>query len=217
MDQFVAVALAHFVSLLIPGADFFLIARTAMTRGWRQATGVCVGIATANGVCIAAAFSGLAIVANPTVLVVVQLGGGVFLVWIGTAFVRSNARIDLTGPPPVARTTWVKHVGLGLASGALNPKNALFYLSLASVLAGAPPQTLIAYGVWMFSLVLAWDVGVALALGSRRAVARIGRLLPWLTKTAGVFLIIFGTTMVVTVALPLLPMDPSSPLGLTNR
>ena len=59
MEQFAAVALAHFLALLIPGVDFFLIARTAMTSGWRNATGACLGIAAANGIFIAAAFSGI--------------------------------------------------------------------------------------------------------------------------------------------------------------
>src|SRR5690606_20393944 len=42
MEQFVAIAVAHFLALLIPGVDFFLIARTAMTSGWRNASGACL-------------------------------------------------------------------------------------------------------------------------------------------------------------------------------
>ncbi|MGO3832636.1 MAG: hypothetical protein ACTJGT_01610 [Microbacteriaceae bacterium] len=72
MEQFVAVAVVHFLALLIPGVDFFLIARTAMTSGWRNATGICVGIATANGTFIAAAFSGLSLISHPTLLTVIH-------------------------------------------------------------------------------------------------------------------------------------------------
>lgn len=200
MGQFIAVAVAHFLALLIPGVDFFLIARTAMTSGWKNATGVCLGIATANGMFIAVAFSGLSLISNPTVLAVIQIAGGVFLVYIGVVFIRSNVRFDHDGSPSVEQTTWTKNFGLGIASGLLNPKNALFYLSLASVLAGAPPLTLVAYGVWMFSILLIWDVFVAIALGSKRVLTRFGRLVPWLAKIAGVFLILFGTGMIATIA-----------------
>ncbi|WP_206427411.1 LysE family translocator [Brevibacterium aurantiacum] len=97
MEQFAAVALAHFLALLIPGVDFFLIARTAMTSGWRNATGACLGIAAANGIFIAAAFSGISIISHPTVLVVIQLAGGAFLVFIGIAFMRSTPRLSHEG------------------------------------------------------------------------------------------------------------------------
>ena len=33
MKQFVAVAIAHFLALLIPGVDFFLTVRTEITSG----------------------------------------------------------------------------------------------------------------------------------------------------------------------------------------
>lgn len=204
MEQFVAVAVAHFLALLIPGVDFFLIARTAMTSGWRTATGACLGIATANGIFIAAAFSGLALISHPTVLAVIQVAGGVFLLYVGVAFIRSNARFDPDQEPGIEQATWVKNFGLGIASGLLNPKNALFYLSLAAALAGAPPLTLIAYGAWMFTIVLVWDVFVAIALGSRRALTRLGRIVPWLTKAAGGFLVLFGLAMIATISLQLL-------------
>lgn len=204
MEQFVAVAVAHFLALLIPGVDFFLIARTAMTSGWRVATGACLGIATANGIFIAAAFCGLSLISHPTVLAVIQLAGGIFLLYIGVAFIRSNARFDPEQAQHSAQATWVKNFGLGIASGLLNPKNALFYLSLAATLTGAPPLALVAYGAWMFAVVLVWDVFVAIALGSRRALTRLERIVPWLTRLAGGFLVLFGLGMIVTVSLQLL-------------
>lgn len=204
MEQFAAVAVAHFLALLVPGVDFFLIARTAMTSGWRATTGACLGIATANGIFIAAAFSGLSLIARPTALAVIQLAGGVFLLYVGLAFIRSNARFDPDQEPGIEQATWVKSFGLGLASGLLNPKNALFYVSLASVLAGAPQVTLIAYGAWMFTIVLVWDVFIAMALGSPRALTRLGRIVPWLTKAAAGFLVLFGLGLIATISLRLL-------------
>ncbi|WP_028709264.1 LysE family translocator [Propionicicella superfundia] len=204
MEQFAAVAVAHFLALLIPGVDFFLIARTAMTNGWRAATGTCLGIATANGIFIAAAFSGLSLISNPTVLAVIQLAGGVFLLYIGVAFIRSNARFDPGQEAQAVQATWARGFGLGIASGLLNPKNALFYLSLAAALAGASPLTLAAYGVWMFTIVLVWDVFVAIAFGSRQVLTRLERIVPWLTKAAGAFLVLFGLAMITTVSVQLL-------------
>ncbi|WP_026877614.1 LysE family translocator [Jiangella gansuensis] len=204
MEQFVAVAIAHFLALLIPGVDFFLIARTAMTSGWRNATGACLGIAIANGIFIAAAFSGVSLVSHPALLDALQLAGGSFLIFVGVAFLRSRARIDLDQGPGAQRTTWLRNFGLGIASGLLNPKNALFYVSLATAVNAAAPLTLVLYGTWMFSIVLVWDVFVAVVLGSRCALARMDRILPWLTGLSGGFLVLFGGGMIVALAVQLL-------------
>jgi threonine/homoserine/homoserine lactone efflux protein len=106
MEQFLAVAVAHFLALLIPGVDFFLVARTAMTSGWRNASGVCVGIAAANGILITAAFSGLSMISHPIVLSLVQAAGGIFLVYIGIAFFRARVSVELARAGAM-RTTWV--------------------------------------------------------------------------------------------------------------
>lgn len=201
MEQFLAVAAAHFLALLIPGVDFFLIARTAMTSGWRNATGACLGIATANGIFITAAFSGVSLISHPLLLDAIQLIGGGFLIFIGVAFLRSRARINLDHVSSAQRTTWLRNFGLGITSGLLNPKNALFYVSLAAAVGTAAPLTLTLYGVWMFSIVLVWDIFVAVVLGSRRALARMDRVLPWLTRIAGAFLILFGGGMIASLAM----------------
>ncbi|MFE5308605.1 LysE family translocator [Isoptericola sp. NPDC056573] len=200
MEQFLAVAVAHFLALLIPGADFFLIARTTMTSGWRSASGACVGIACANGVFVAVAFGGLSAITNPAALLVVQGAGGVFLVVMGIAFVRARVDVELAAPARLGRGSWTRNLGLGLASGLLNPKNALFYVSLAATLTAASPGTRALYGAWMVAVVLAWDLFVAVALGSERALARLARLLPWLTRAAGGFLVLLGLGMLVTLA-----------------
>ncbi len=204
MEQFVAVALAHFLALLIPGVDFFLIVRTTMTNGWRNTTGACAGIATANAIYITAAFSGIALISNPVLLDAIRLFGGGFLIVIGIAFLRSPARIDPNQSPNAERTTWLKNFGLGIASGLLNPKNALFYISLAIAIAGSPPLVLLGYGTWMVSILLAWDVLVAVLLGSRRALAGMGRVLPWLSRIAGTVLVLSGAGMLGELAVDVL-------------
>lgn len=192
VEQFIAVAVAHFLALLIPGVDFFLISRTAMVSGWRSASGVCWGIAAANGILITVAFCGLSLISSPLVLLVVQLAGGAFLTHVGVAFLRSAGHVDLGQAPAARQLSWRRNVGLGVASGLLNPKNALFYVSLASVIAGAAPHVLVGYGVWMVAVVLAWDLLVAGVLGSPRVLARSTRVVPWVTRVAGAFLLVFG-------------------------
>lgn len=192
MDQFLVVALAHFLALLIPGVDFFLIVRTGAAYGWRSASGTCLGIALANGAFIAAAFSGLALIGNPNALAWIEIAGGLFLVYMGIRFWRARVSLAREGDEAAGRSTWGKNLGLGVASGLLNPKNALFYVSLAATLSSATSVQLVLYGVWMFSIVLAWDLFIAITMGSRRSRALLARALPGITKAAGVVVTLFG-------------------------
>ena len=199
MAQFVAVATAHFLALLIPGVDFFLIVRTAATSGWRTATGACLGIASANAVFIAAAFSGVQLLTQPLMLSLLQLAGGVFLMYVGASILRSPVRIDATAVAVREPRRWLSNYGIGLASGLLNPKNALFYLSLAAAVSSESAPILVGYGVWMFVVVLVWDVSVAVVFGSRETFTRVAPLLRWLPQISGAFLVVFGLVMVIGV------------------
>src|SRR5699024_4194298 len=99
MEQFLAVAAAHFLALLMPVVDFFLMARPAMSSGWRNASGACLGIAAANGVFIAAAFSGVSLISYAPLQSAIQLVGGGSLLVIGLSFLRSRTRIDVDRTP----------------------------------------------------------------------------------------------------------------------
>ncbi|WP_084074729.1 LysE family translocator [Demequina sp. NBRC 110052] len=197
MDQFLAVALAHFLALIIPGVDFFLIVRTAAARGWRSASGVCVGIAMANGAFIVAAFGGLGAIQSPVVLSWIELVGGAFLLWMGVSFWRTRVSLTLGHVDVTGGMSWVRHLGMGAASGLLNPKNLLFYVSLAAVVSNASAGWLVVYGTWMFLVVLGWDLFVALVMGSDRSRARLAGALPVITRAAAVVVALFGIGAIV--------------------
>ena len=196
MQQFAAVATAHFLALIIPGVDFFLIVRTATSSGRRAAAFVCAGIAAANALVIAVAFGGLAVVTDPRLLDGIRIIGGVFLVYIGVCFTRNEPGPLVAG---VATTSgrWWRNVGLGATSGLLNPKNLVFYAGLAAAVSGATVPALIGYGTWMVLVVLAWDVLIATLLGSGHANQIAGSWIQWLSVASGVFLIGFGGLMLI--------------------
>lgn len=203
MEQFLLIAAAHFLALLSPGPDFFLVARTAANAGWRVAGGACLGVALANGVFIVAAFAGFSSLrAGSSVFMALQLAGCGYLLYIGALFLRHAGRTDLTAPSgKVATTRWLASLGMGLASGLLNPKNALFYASLASLVAASPAWSKVLYGAWMFGVVLAWDLLLAGGIGHPRVLRRFGQVLPWLERASGALLIALACGMLTHLAL----------------
>lgn len=209
MQPFLTIAVAHFLALILPGPDFILLARTSLCSGWRVASGVCIGIALANGVFIVAAFAGLAVLQPDSgVFIALQFAGCAYLLRLGLNFLRNAGRdaieaSDLT-PKSAGNTptyeAWRRAAAMGFGSGILNPKNALFYASLAAMLTGphATPAWKTFYGAWMFSVVALWDLGVAAAIGNPRVLPRFARALPWIERLCGMALILLATGVALT-------------------
>lgn len=201
MQAFILIALAHFLALLSPGPDFFLIARTAIASGWRVASGACLGIALGNGVFIVLAFTGVSILHEGSVLFdLLQLAGAVYLIYLGIAFVRHAGSTSVCATSGSTSPTWWRNLQMGLLSGLLNPKNALFYASLASLVAGSSTLWKVSYGVWMFCAVLAWDLLVAVSIGHRRVLRRFSAALPLLERLSGLLLLLLGMGLLITLA-----------------
>lgn len=212
MQQFLIIVAAHFLALLSPGPDFFLVARTSVSSGWRVASGACLGIALANGTFIVLAFAGFsALSPGSPPFVTLQLAGCLYLLYLGWLFIRHAGISSLNVTPSVAAqrsamaatASWLRAMGMGFLSGILNPKNALFYASLAAMLTGAHASTgwKIVYGVWMFSVVLLWDFLVAVLIGNHAVLRRFSRALPWLERISGAVLILLAIGVIAALAL----------------
>lgn len=176
-SQFIVIAGAHFLALLSPGPDFFLIVRSAVINGVRVASGVCVGIALANGVYIGLAISGIAVLQEvPALFALIKWAGCTYLAWLGWRFltVRGDVLATETGVGERALGNWWRECRIGFLSGILNPKNLLFYASLFSL--GFERSTSfgvqLGYGIWMFSVVLSWDLCIARVAGHPSVVRR---------------------------------------------
>jgi len=200
--EFLLIASAHFLALLSPGPDFFLILQTALRLPLRYAFAVCAGIASANAVYLLLAVLGLETVRQWTgLMLVLRYVGAAYLIYIGLLLLRAPMRpLDESGPTSFLHVHSLRQqFTLGFLSGMLNPKNAIFYLSLFTAMVS--PQTCLGlrglYGLWMAALVLFWDMGVAVALGNERVKTRLGAWIFKIEKVAGTMLALFGVFLAV--------------------
>jgi len=212
-QQFLLVAGAHFLALLSPGPDFFLIVRGALLHGWRKAAAVCAGIAAANGVFIALAVGGFSALRPDGLLFhALQAAGCLYLAYLGALLLRharsasmalrAAGRPGAAAPPP-----WPRRFAMGFASGILNPKNALFYASLFSLLAGqqASAGVQAAYGLWMCAAVLGWDLLVAACIGHPAVMACFGRYNAAIERCTGAVLLLIAAAGLWLLAGALIP------------
>ena len=118
--------LAHFVALLSPGPDFFLLTGHAIQHqlGHRF---ICLGIATGNAVYILLAISGWhGLTQQPWLFTAVEITGALYLCWLGYQLIRSPMRQLQLQQQTHALTSGRQFV-IGLSSALLNPKMRCLY------------------------------------------------------------------------------------------
>ncbi len=194
-DAFPALAIAHFLALLSPGQDFFLISAHAIRHNLKGSQFIGLGVAIGNAIYIAAAIFGwTGIRDNPNLFCVIELAGGAYLLWIGAQLLKSGPSSQPLETYRGHRLSALKQLWLGLNSALLNPKNALFYMSLMSVILGNHVTTIqqVFCGIWMFSVVLLWDILVAAIIGHERVQRRLLNKVHLIERVAGAILIGIG-------------------------
>ncbi|WP_347253594.1 LysE family translocator [Leminorella grimontii] len=202
-SAFLPLALAHGVALLSPGPDFFLLTGYAIRYRLRGSAFICLGIALGNAVYIAVAIVGFRSVAGAQGLfTLIQAAGALYLLYIGTQLLKSRPG-ELTLNTTSGGVSAFRQLALGLGSSLLNPKNALFYMSLMTSILGSQVTLTqqIGCGIWMFFAVLLWDLLVASAIGLPVVQERLGRWLHWIERGAGAVLVAMGLGLMVDIAI----------------
>jgi threonine/homoserine/homoserine lactone efflux protein len=169
----------------------------------RYGIAVCIGIASANGVYLLFAVSGLQVIRGIEWLVnLLGYFGAGYLIFLGIMLLKAPKKsIECYQTEDFLAT---EHMGkqfmIGFMSGILNPKNMIFYLSLFTVMVSGQTPLVIrfAYAVWMVSIVFIWDCTVVLVVGRKEVKRFLGRSIYYIEKGAGVMLAFFGLSLMIS-------------------
>jgi threonine/homoserine/homoserine lactone efflux protein len=165
MELFLFIALTHFIALLAPGPDFFLIFINSMKYGTLSTRYTVYGIAVGNALILILIFILLWWLGQIDVLILQLLRwlGILYLLYLAVQCFREHAENSLISAQhemriKVSRTLCFAQ---GLQSSVLNPKNVMFYSSLILlVYAQFNPQQLALISLWMVSVVLLWNLAL---------------------------------------------------------
>jgi threonine/homoserine/homoserine lactone efflux protein len=128
-------ALAALVLIMIPGPDQALITRSALTGGRAGGLLTTVGGMLGLAVHASAAAFGLSalLLASATAFTVMKVVGAIYLLWLGIQTLRAAGRSRRAASGTSALATPRRrraYLRQGFLSNALNPKVALFFVTL---------------------------------------------------------------------------------------
>ena len=201
--EFLLLASAHFLALLSPGPDFFLIMQASLRLPLRYGLAICGGIGLANGVYLMLAVLGFEMVRETDLIFsVLKYLGGAYLLFLGYTLLRSPRKPidDPTDRSVTMVQSLTRQFLIGFLSAILNPKNMIFYLSLFTAMVSVDTSfmTRCLYALWMMSVVFVWDCFVVMTIGRDRIKKWLGQSIYFIEKLSGVALAGFGVLLPFT-------------------
>lgn len=191
---------------ILPGPDFAVVSRFALSNNRRAAFGAAFGILSGLAIWGVLVVAGLAAVlsASSNAYTLIRIAGAVFLLFMGLRVLwrhrRVSARGDEARPTEAlsANRAWQQ----GLIGNLFNPKIGVFYTSLLPSLVphGESPR------LWLPVLAathvvisLAWFSLCAYLLSSSRRWLMRPRVNSWLNRVTGIALVSFGLRVAAEV------------------
>ncbi|HEY0864964.1 MAG TPA: LysE family transporter [Lacunisphaera sp.] len=201
LPEFLTIVVAHALAVASPGPDFALVLRQSLAHGRRTALWSSLGIGCGLSLHIGYCILGLGYFLKNSALALstVKYLGAAYLAWVGVQALRARARsgdVDLAagGAAPTDRAAWTT----GFLVNVLNPKAALFFISLfpLAVSVTTPKLVQVGYGVWMTLATVAWFSFVSVVFTREEVRRRFLRHGHWIDRALGVVFIGFALSLV---------------------
>ena len=200
--EFLTIVVAHALAVASPGPDFALVLRQSLAHGRRTAIWSSIGIGCGLSFHITYCILGLGyfLKNTPAALTAVQYLGAAYLAWVGVQAVRTKVRagdVDLSASaPPGDRAAWTT----GFVVNLLNPKVALFFISLFALAVDArtPKLVQVGYGVWMTVATIAWFSVVSVVFTQAKVRRRFLRHGHWIDRALGIVFLGFAASLAFT-------------------
>lgn len=191
MQGFIPLALAHFIALLSPGADFFILVSTTSKEGKTSGILTASGIVFANAIYIILALFGIMLILNnPLIFISIKILGAIYLLYISYHLITSKKRELFNKNKITFKKNLLKSFIKGFLSAILNPKNSIFYFTMFSISLNdnIPFNYQILYAIWMFLAVLIWDIFIVILINAKQNREFIQKYSNKIEKISGIIL-----------------------------
>ncbi|MBN6189208.1 LysE family transporter [Aneurinibacillus sp. BA2021] len=203
--MYVEVFLVGILAGLSPGPDFFVVMKNSLGYGQRIGIATAFGIAFALLIHIAYTVLGFTYViqTTPQLFIAIKLAGASYLLWLGFQAIRAKPNAGTVQSSPQLHNE-PKSLGQAFREGflcnALNPKAALFFLSVFSQFISEDTARWMqwVYGAEIIAAVGLWFVLLAIMISYRTFRELYQKYTHWLDRSLGAVLIYFAVVIVFT-------------------
>ncbi len=191
------IAIISLLAAASPGPDFFIVLKNSLVYSRRAGMMTAVGIAMALIVHLAYTLIGIGILISesPFLYSLLTKAGALYLLYIGCMSIisRSNSKsttYSKTNDTLSAKTAFLQ----GFLTNLLNPKCALFYISLFSqfISPTTPFEIKLVYGLLNWFIVLSWFLFLSYVLTNSTIQERLLRFRTAIDRIMGSALIYLG-------------------------
>jgi RhtB (resistance to homoserine/threonine) family protein len=199
------ITVVHLLAAASPGPDFFLVTQQTLSNGKRAGLLVSLGIALGLSVHIVYSALGLAaiIASSLTLLWMIKLLGGSYLIYLGIRGIRSKPqRHENQQINSIKTQSSAQIVGVGFLCNVLNPKAPIYFVSLFTIVLSPsiPLHELAIYGLWIMFLQFVWFALVATLLSSPPISKYFKKFGHYIDRLLGGTMILLGIKVITTRA-----------------
>lgn len=200
LENLLTLSLIHFVVTVSPGPEFMLITKEALTKGRKSAFITLFG--TLSGLVVHLTYSAFGLAAliaqSEETLLLLQIIGGGYLIYLGIGGLRSKAKrtdVHLTGQeqPATRQPVW-KTFRIGMLCDLLNPKAPLYFVALFTFFLSPemPATDLLIYSSLILSVHFSWFAIVIWLLSAPAVNQKFQRLSHWIDRVLGGAMLAIG-------------------------
>jgi threonine/homoserine/homoserine lactone efflux protein len=201
VETLLSVAVLWIFAVIVPGPNFLMTVRIAITRSRREALLAVAGIGAGTAIWSAAGCFGVQalFLAVPWMYAALKAIGGAYLIVMGARLVARSWRTD----PAAPAKTFLSQINasafqLGFLTMITNPKSAVFVASIFATTMPPDPPPLLSLAVMatMISVSVGWYCLVTCLFTTRRLANAYQRARHWIDRAAGTCFILFGARLV---------------------
>lgn len=194
-----SVAALYLMLAVSPGPNFLVITLAAVSESRRHALCVGLGVSTASVLWASLAAVGLGVLIShfSGLQQLLQIAGGLYLLYIGIRLIR-HAHLPLPESNPQAGRSGWQAYRYGLATNLTNPKSLVFFSSaFATLFTPGLPVWMRAAAVGVVAVIsITWNFLVATLFSKSSTRQGYRRAKRWIDRLTGGLLAVFGLRLI---------------------
>lgn len=199
MIEYYTIGLIAFLAVILPGPDFVIVAKNALSHNRQNAIAASLGIGT--GILIHSSYCvlGLALIISQSLLLfsLIKYLGAAYLIYLG---IKSLLAKNNPLPNNISKNQRSTKLAFrdGLLTNVLNPKCTLFMLSIFTLVVRphTPVLEQATYGIEISFIATSWFIFLSYSLTSKKIKTRIENVQHIVAKLIGGVLLSLGIIVI---------------------